>query len=175
MTDLGRPDPSEHADYYARYIALVPDGDITVTLRDQLGDTVELLRSIPEDRETYRYADGKWTLREVVGHMIDTERMFAFRALAMAREDGVDMPGMDLDAWSAGSNAADRTLADLIEEWIAVRRSNVHLFATMPEGAGARTGRASGYDFTVRSFPWIIAGHELWHRDLMRRDYLEDL
>lgn len=172
MTDLRRPDPSEHAEYYAGYIAGVPDGDIIATLRDQLEQTVELLRSIPAERETFRYAEDKWTLREVVGHLIDTERMFAYRALAMTREDDVDMPGMDQDAWSASSNAGDRALSDLIEEWVAVRRANVHLFATLPAGAGARRGRASGYDFTVRSFPWIIAGHELWHRGLIRRDYM---
>ena len=172
MTDLRRPDPGEHAEYSTGYIALVPDGDISEILLAQLGDTVQLLRSIPEDRETYRYQDDKWTLREVVGHLIDTERMFAYRALAMAREDDVDMTGMDQDAWSTSSNAADRPLRDLIEEWVSVRRSNVHLFATLPVGSGTRTGRASGYDFTVRSFPWIIAGHELWHRDLIRRDYL---
>ena len=173
MTELRRPDPSEHAEYYARYIAGVPDGDVTVTLQEQLAETVELLRSFAPERETYRYADGKWTLREVVGHLIDTERMFGYRALAMAREDGVDMPGMDQDAWSANSNAGDRNLSDLLDEWIAVRRSTVHLFATLPAGAGIRRGRASGHDFTVRSFPWIIAGHELWHRDLIRRDYME--
>lgn len=173
MTDLRRPDPSEHAEYYAQYIAGVPDGDITTTLRDQLEETVELLRSIRAERETFRYAEDKWTLREVVGHLIDTERMFAYRALAMAREDGVDLPGMDQDAWSASSNAGDRALSELIDEWMAVRRANVHLFATLPPGAGTRRGRASGYDFTVRSFPWIIAGHELWHRELIRRDYME--
>ena len=174
MTHLRRPDPSEHAEYYAQYIAGVPDGDIVTTLRDQLSETVELLRSVPEARETYRYAEDKWTLREVVGHLIDTERMFAYRALAMAREDDVDMPGMDQDAWSANSNAGERALSDLIDEWIAVRHATVHLFATLPHGAGDRTGRASGFDFTVRSFPWIIAGHEVWHRRLIRRDYVED-
>ena len=140
MTELRRPDPSEHAEYYARYIAGVPDGDVTVTLEEQLAETVELLRSFAPERETYRYAEGKWTLREVVGHLIDTERMFGYRALAMAREDGVDMPGMDQDAWSANSNAGDRDLSDLLDEWIAVRRSTVHLFATLPAGAGIRRG-----------------------------------
>lgn len=173
MTGLSRPGRGEHAEYYERYVDMVPDGDIAVTLRDQLGITVDLLRSIPEERETFRYAPDKWTLREVIGHLIDSERMFAFRALAMAREDGVDLPGMDQDAWSAHSNAGERPLSDLVDEWIAVRRANVHLFASFPPEAGERTGRASGNDFTVRSFAWIIAGHELWHRELIRRDYLE--
>ncbi len=175
MTAFPRPDPSEHAEYYAPYIARVPDGEITSTLRDQLAETVGILRSLPEDRETYRYAEDKWTLREVVGHLIDTERMFAYRALAIARENDVDLPGMDQDAWNRGSNAADRAMVDLIDEWLLVRRSNVVMFACMPDGVGSRTGRASGYKFTVRSFPWIIAGHELWHRDLIRRDYMAGL
>lgn len=171
MSHLPRPDASEHADYYGRYIARVPDGDIVETLRDQLGDTLALLQRVPEDRETHRYAEGKWSIREVVGHLIDTERVFAFRALAMARADGVDLPGMDQDVWARGSNAGDRPLGDLAHEWAALRRANVHMFAAMDPSAGVRKGRASGYDFTVRSFPWIIAGHELWHRDLLERDY----
>ena len=175
MTAFLRPDPTEHAEYYAQYIARVPDGEITSTLSNQLAETVGILRSLPEDRETYRYAEDKWTLREVVGHLIDTERMFAYRALAIAREDDVDLPGMDQDAWNRGSNAADRAMVDLIDEWLLVRRSNVVMFACMPDGVGSRTGRASGYKFTGRSFPWIIAGHELWHRDLIRRDYMAGL
>lgn len=171
MSAWGRPDPSEHADYYARYIAQVPDGAITETLRDQLQETLTLLE-VPEDRETFRYEEGKWSLREVVGHMIDTERMFSFRALAMARSDGVDLPAMDQDEWAARSNAHGRPLADLTREWLAVRRSTVHLFASMDDDVASRRGRASGYDFTVRSFPWIIAGHELWHRQLIERFYL---
>ena len=118
MTAFLRPDPTEHAEYYAQYIARVPDGEITSTLSNQLAETVGILRSLPEDRETYRYAEDKWTLREVVGHLIDTERMFAYRALAIAREDDVDLPGMDQDAWNRGSNAADRAMVDLIDEWL---------------------------------------------------------
>ena len=134
MTAFLRPDPTEHAEYYAQYIARVPDGEITSTLSNQLAETVGILRSLPEDRETYRYAEDKWTLREVVGHLIDTERMFAYRALAIAREDDVDLPGMDQDAWNRGSNAADRAMVDLIDEWLLVRRSNVVMFACMPDG-----------------------------------------
>lgn len=172
MTALPRPAAGEYADYYRRYVEGVPDGDILTTLKDQLGTTAELLGSVAPDRETYRYADGKWSIREVVGHLVDTERLFAFRALAMARSDGVDLPGMDQDEWVTSSNASERPLASLMDEWIALRRANVHMFATMDADAGARSGRASGFDFTVRSFPWIIAGHELWHRSILEREYL---
>jgi hypothetical protein len=172
MSAWDRPDLSEHADYYGRYIERVPDGHIVTTLRDQLGDTLALLTDLPADGETYRYAEGKWSLREVVGHLIDTERVFGFRALAMARSDDADLPPMDQDEWAAHSNAHGRALDDLTKEWIAVRRATVHLFATFDDTVAMRRGRASGYDFTVRSFPWIIAGHELWHRVRMREDYL---
>ena len=174
MSALPRPDGREHADYYGRYIALVPDGDVLETLRDQLGDTLRLLQGVSEEREGYRYAEGKWTLREVIAHLVDTERLFAFRALAMAREDGVDLPGMDQDSWVAASAAEGRRLGEMCEEWAALRRANIHMFAAMDEETGARTGRASGFDFTVRSFPWIIAGHELWHRQLIERDYMRE-
>ena len=172
MTGLPRPEPSEHAEYYRQYVELVPDGDILSTLRHQLGDTLALLADVPSERETHRYAEGKWSLREVVGHLIDSERVFAFRALAMARSDDVDLPGMDQDEWAAASPANGRTLAEMGEEWAALRRANIHMFASMNDATGARAGRASGFDFTVRSFPWIIAGHELWHRRLIQRDYL---
>jgi len=174
VSTFPRPAAGEHAEYYARYVAGVPDGDILETLRDQLGATLALLQSVPADRETYRCADGKWSLREVVAHLVDTERVFAYRALAMSREDGVDLPGMDQDVWTPASRADERTLEDLGQEWAALRRSNIHMFAAMDDAQAARTGRASGNDFTVRSFPWIIAGHELWHRGIIEREYVEE-
>lgn len=172
MTALTRPDPSEHAEYYARYIAAVPDGDILETLRDQLGETLELLTGLSEEQQTYRYAEGKWSLREVVGHVIDTERVFAYRALSMARADNVDLPGMDQEEWASTSNANERSLEEMAAEWVALRRANVHMFAAMNSATGERSGIASGFTFTVRSFAWIMAGHELWHRSLIQRDYL---
>ncbi|MDX1647942.1 MAG: DinB family protein [Longimicrobiales bacterium] len=171
---LVRPDPSEHAEYYGRYVAQVPEGDILRTLRDQLPDTLALLEGHSEEKETWRYAEGKWNLREVVGHLVDTERMFCFRALAMARSDDVDLPAMDQDEWASKSNAGRRPLADLAHEWKAVRRSTVHLFASLDDEAAERRGVASGYGFSVRSFPWIIAGHELWHRKLIQERYLSN-
>jgi hypothetical protein len=174
MSALHRPDSSEYAEYYARYVAQVPDGDILQILRDQLGDTLALLQSVPEARETYRYAEGKWSLREVVGHVVDSERVFGYRALHMVREPGIQLPAMAQDAWVSASRADARTLDDLCGEWAAVRRANLHFFATLNEEEGARTGVASGFQFSVRSFPWIIAGHELWHCYLLRRDYLAE-
>jgi DinB superfamily len=170
--DLRRPEAGEHAPYFGRYIGLVPDGDIVDTLMYQLGETLRLLQGVTPERETYRYAPDKWSIREVVGHLLDVERVFAFRALAIARADGVDLPSMEQDEWAARSNAHERTLDDLVGEWASVRRGTVHMFATLPAGAGGRCGKAGGNEVTLRSLPWMIAGHELWHRELLARDYL---
>jgi hypothetical protein len=175
MSPLVRPGPSEHAEFHARYIALVPNADILDTLRDQLGETLALLQQVPRERENHRYAPGKWSIREVVGHLLDTERVMSYRALAMARSDGVDLPKMDPDEWSRHGNAAMRSLDDLASEWAGVRRATVHMFSTLPEEALERRGRASGNEFTVRSFPWIIAGHEIWHREGLAKSYLAPL
>lgn len=172
MSALPRPADSEYAEYYGRYVAQVPDGDILEILRDQLGDTLALLQGLTEEQETFRYAEGKWSLREVVGHLVDTEWLFTFRALAMAREDGVDLPGMDQDAWVAGAGADGRPLDKACREWAALRRACIHMFASLSPEQGRRTGIASDNPFTVRSFPWIIAGHELWHRRLIEEHYL---
>lgn len=172
MSAFPRPARGEHAERYDRYVALVPDGDVVETLQLQLGETLALLQEVPPSEETYRYRPDKWSVRQVVGHLLDTERVMAFRALAIARTDGVDLPGVDADEWMARSNAHERTLDDLAAEWAGVRRATVHMFATLPQDALARRGRVSGSEITVRSFPWIIAGHELWHRARVEKDYL---
>jgi hypothetical protein len=171
MSGLTRPEPGEFGEYYTRYIELVPDGDIVETLASQLGETLALLQGVPPERETFRYAPEKWSIRQVVGHLIDVERMMAFRAMNMTRAEGVVLPGMDPDEWQRRSNAAERPLDDLASEWGSLRRAHVHMFATLGPGAGDRRGIATGLEFTVRCFPWIIAGHELWHRECLRRDY----
>jgi len=174
MSSLLRPQTDEYHEYYSRYTDIVADGDIVETLRVQMEATLELLGSVPAEKETFRYAEGKWSIREVVGHLIDTEWLFAFRALTFAREDGAELPEMDQEEWGCRNNAHERPLDDLADEWSALRHANVRLFSTFDADTGARTGVASGRVFSVRSFPWIIAGHELWHRQLIVRDYLHD-
>jgi len=169
---LGRPEVGEYNEYYARYIALVPDGSIVQTLEREMETTQALLASVPPDREEYRYAPGKWSLREVIGHLVDTERLFAFRALWFARGAGGELAGMDQEAWARASTAGSRPLADLSAEWGALRRANVLMFGSFTEEDGARVGTASGHEVTVRALAWMIAGHELYHRALIRRDYL---
>ncbi|HSW30643.1 MAG TPA: DinB family protein [Longimicrobiales bacterium] len=169
---LGRPDVAEYNPYYARYIALVPEGDVVDTLAREMEATQALLASVPAEREEYRYAPGKWSVREVVGHLVDTERLFAFRALWFARGAGGELAGMDQDAWARVSSAGARPLAELAEEWRALRSANVLMFGSFTPEDGARRGVASGFEVTVRALPWMIAGHELYHRARIRSDYL---
>lgn len=169
---LARPEAGEYNAHYARYIALVPDGDIVETLAREIRTTADLLAAVPAEKEEFRYAPGKWSLREVVGHLMDTERLFAFRALWFARGGGGELAGMDQEAWARASTAGSRPLSELLDEWVALRRSNVLMFASFTAADGATRGVASGFEVTVRALPWMIAGHELYHRALIRRDYL---
>jgi hypothetical protein len=169
---MQRPGPSEHHEYYSGYIDLVPDGDVLASLETQIGRTLELLGTIPRTKEEHRYAPGKWSIREVVGHLVDAERVFAFRALWMARGASGELGSMEQDEWAATSNAGSRSLAGLAREWGVLRGANVLMFRSFDDAMWARQGIASGRSFAVRTFPWIIAGHELHHRVRLERDYL---
>jgi uncharacterized damage-inducible protein DinB len=169
---MPRPVSGEFHEYYDRYVSRVADGDIVETLSTQWEATRTLLASVPPEREEYRYAEGKWSVREVVGHLADVERLFAFRALWIARGAVDGQPSMEQDDWVATSNAGSRRLADLVAEWGAARHANVLMFASFDEDTWSRRGTAGGHPLTVRAVPWIMAGHELHHRALLKRDYL---
>jgi uncharacterized damage-inducible protein DinB len=168
---LTRPHASEYAEYYATYIRQVPDGDILATLAAQIEDTASRLSHLPAGRETFRYAPGKWSVRDVVGHMVDVERLFAFRALWFARNAEGALPSMDQESWAASSNAGDRPLADLVAEFRTARAATLTLFASFDAEICLRRGVASGNPFTVRSLAWMIAGHENHHKAGLIRDY----
>ena len=172
---MKRPRPDEHADYYAQYIARVPaDRPLAAVLHEAPAELERLLSALPAARETFAYAPGKWTLREVLGHVIDAERLFSYRALHVARGDAADLPGMDQDEWAAASNAGERPVADLLSEFRGLRAANAALFASFDEETLSRRGTASGFEFTVRALIHIIAGHELHHRDVLRTRYLAE-
>lgn len=169
-----RPGRDEHARLYDGYVEGVPDGDIVATLESQGGRLQALLAEVPAHRETSAYADGKWTVREVVGHVVDCERMFAYRALHLARRDPAPLPGMDQDVWAAGSNAASRSLGALARELRAVRAATVALLDGLDDDAWDRRGVASGWEVSVRALAWIAAGHAEHHlRILVERYGLE--
>ena len=167
-----RPLDTEYAPYYGRYVSRVPEGDVVRTLETQLAETLALLREVPEARAGRRYAEGKWSLKEVVGHMSDTERIFAYRALRIGRGDATPLPGFEQDDYVRDTDFDRVPLADLAAELEAVRRATIHLLRNMDEAALARRGTASGYEVTVRALAYIIAGHERHHVGIIRERYL---
>ena len=169
---IPRPDASEHLPYYGKYVELVPDGDLIQMLRIQLDETLALVRGLHEERGGHRYAAGKWSIREVLGHVIDTERIFAYRALRIARGDATPMEGFDENANAAASEADTRTLADLAGGLEHVRLGNVAFLRGLSYEALARRGTANGAEVTVRALALILAGHELHHSGLLHERYL---
>ncbi len=166
------PHATEHGEYYARYIARVPAGDVVETLDAQLRDTRALLASFGDARADHRYAPGKWTVKEVVGHIADAERIFAYRALRVARGDATPLPSFDENAYVAHAGFALRPLSDLVRELELVRQSTVALFAGMDDDAVVRLGTASGAPVTPRAAAYVIAGHELHHAAILRERYV---
>lgn len=171
MTDE-RPDAGEHGEYFGRYVARVPDGDVLATLRRQAGETAALLADFGEARGGFRYAAGKWSVKEVVGHLVDCERVFVYRALTFARGDRGPLPGFEQDDFVRDANFDARTLASLAEELALVRRSSLALFEGLDEDAWLRSGHANDTELSVRAVPWILAGHEHHHVAVLRDRYL---
>ncbi|MCP3958849.1 MAG: DinB family protein [bacterium] len=172
---MRRPNPDEYNEYYSLYINQVPEGDILEMLATGVQASRRLLGGLPEAWEVYRYEPGKWSLREVVGHVIDVERVFGYRALSMARSDPAHLPGMDQDPWAASSNAGDRPLASQLEDLERARASSIAMFESFDGETWDRRGTASGFEFTVRAFPYILAGHEIHHLRVLEERYLKPL
>ena len=167
-----RPDASEYNPYYGKYIALVPEGDLLRILEEQNRETMSVLGVLPETRGDFAYAPGKWTLKEVIGHLTDSERVFSYRALRFARGDQTPLASFEQDDWVPQSGAGGRSLADLAMEYAHVRRATLDLLTHLPPEAPARRGTASGNEVSVRALAWIIAGHERHHLKIIREKYL---
>ncbi|MFN2635631.1 MAG: DinB family protein [Gemmatimonadaceae bacterium] len=168
----GKPNASEFLPYYARYIDLVSDGDVLSTLTTQMKETQTFLRGLPASLSTHRYAPGKWSLNEMLGHIIDAERIFAGRALRFARNDAQPLPGFEQDDYVRNSSFDSYPLLELASELDAVRRSTIFLFQHLDDEAWMRRGIASGAEVSVRALAYIIAGHELHHRQILRERYV---
>lgn len=169
---MPRPVPGDYAEYYHGYIERVPDGDIVAFLDAQRVELCDFVRSMDESMGDFRYAEGKWTVKEVVGHVIDCERVFGCRALVFARGDRSPMPSMEQDDYVASGNFAARTLGDLADEFDALRSSHVVLFRSFGDEVWARRGTASGFEFTTNAIAWILAGHALHHAGVLEERYL---
>lgn len=171
VTDV-RPAEDEYPPYCRGYVALLPEGDIVEVLEAQGEETLALVRGITGERAGFRYAPGKWSVREVLGHLSDTERIMANRALRIARGDRTPLPGYDENAYVADAGFDARTLRDLAAELSVVRRATLLLFGGLPEEAWLRRGVANGSEVSVRALACIIAGHEAHHREILRERYL---
>jgi hypothetical protein len=168
-----RPQSGESAPYYDRYISLVPGADVLAALDEQRRQTLLLLCGRPETDGDLRYAPDKWSLREVLGHLNDTERIMSYRALRISRGDKTPIEGYEQDDYVRNSPLGRRPLADLIEDYIAVRRATISLFRNLDEEAWTRRGTANKNEVTVRALAYIIAGHELHHRQIIEEKYLK--
>jgi hypothetical protein len=168
---IARPEPGDYAPYYDRYISQVKGEDILGTLDQQRRETMLLLSGRDEEDGDFRYAPGKWNAKEVLGHVCDAERIFAYRALRIARGDETPLPGFEQDDYVRNSPFANRPLADLVEDFIAVRRATLSLMRNFDEAAWGRRGMASDNPVTVRALAYIIAGHEVHHRRILKEKY----
>ena len=172
MTTLSPPARDEYDPYYSGYIGRVPRGeDVLTVLEDQLRSTPALLQGVEEGRGSFRYAPGKWSIKEVIGHLTDTERIMSDRALRIARGDTTPLPGFDENAYVPAMEADARAVDDLVSEWSAVRRATVALFRGLPAAAWTRRGVANGSPVSVRALAYIVAGHERHHLETLRTRY----
>jgi hypothetical protein len=169
---VGRPERTEAAEYYFTYIDQVGDGDIQSVLADQLDVSADFWSAIPEEKSLERYAPEKWSIRQVLNHITDTERAFAFRALWFARSFTAPLPGFDQNTAAAGAAADKICQAAHVEEFRRVRLATLSLFANLPSEAWMRAGIASGNSFTVRALAYMIAGHVTHHLRIVRERYL---
>jgi hypothetical protein len=168
---IARPEPGEYAPYYDRYISLIPGTDILGTLDAQRRQTMLLLSGRDERDGEFRYAPDKWSAKEVLGHVCDTERIFAYRALRIARGDQTPIEGFEQDDYVRNGLFARAPLDEIIEDYIAVRRATLTLLRNLDEAAWTRRGVANKNEVSVRALAYIIAGHELHHRRILEEKY----
>lgn len=167
-----KPMSTEYPEYYGRYISLVPDGEIEEILHKQQSELVTLFSTASEETASESYAPGKWTLKEVVGHMSDTERVMSYRMLAMARKEVAPLQGMDQDAYVAAANFNQFAWKQLIADFETVRSSTLSLLSLIDDAAWTRQGIVWDSSVSTRAFAYIIAGHALHHMQLIRERYL---
>ena len=169
---IARPESHESAAYYFRYIDQVSGTDALDRLQSQYFTTLNFLKAIPEDKWSYRYQEDKWSIKEVLGHLMDAERVFAYRALRVGRKDKTPLPGFDQDLYVPSSGHHDRTPLSLIEEYKTVREATYSLFENLPAATLLEIGEASDNPISCRALAWIILGHEIHHIKVLSERYL---
>ncbi|MFL5765499.1 MAG: DinB family protein [Bacteroidia bacterium] len=169
---MKRPEPTEYFEFYAGYISKVDGRNIIREMQEQLLELQELVSLIPEEKENYAYAEGKWTVKEVIGHIIDTERIMAYRALRISRKDKTKITGFDENFYVSNSNFRSRSLYDLAHEFSLVREGNVAMIKGFSEEMLNQIGVANDKDISVRALIFIMIGHVAHHLDVIRERYL---
>jgi hypothetical protein len=168
---MKRPETTEYADYYGSYISKVPGTDVLKVLEAQRLQMLQMFTGRSERDGDFRYAPGKWTVKEVLGHVTDTERIFSYRALCIARGEKKSLPGFEQDDYVRDGGFGERTLRDLAEEFGAVRSASIGLFRSLNEAAWERRGVANQKEVTVRALAFITAGHQMHHRIILEERY----
>lgn len=161
-----------YADHFYPYIKLVENEDLKTVLKKQMQQAEDFFNSIPEEKRLFKYAEGKWSIKEVIQHIIDTERVFTYRALAFSRKDVNTLPSMDENSYAINSNADNRNWRDLIDEFIAVRKSTIALFNSFSAQQLDAVGKASSYEMSTKAMGYTIAGHAAHHIKILKERYL---
>lgn len=172
MVNPGRPRQDEHAPYYARYINLVPEDDIVAALEGQGRETAALLSLVGDEKASFRYAPDKWSVKQVIGHVTDAERVFAYRAMSIGRGERKPLPGFEEKDYVANASFDDRGLADLVDDLTSARRATLSLLRGFSGEAWRRVGTASDATVSVRALAYMILGHERHHLAVLRERYL---
>ncbi|WLT30015.1 DinB family protein [Geothrix sp. PMB-07] len=172
---LCKPDPSEYGDAYAHYLEVAPAGDALALHQSQTEAAAALFRNLSEAQGGYRYAPGKWTLKDLLQHLTDVERIFAYRCLRLGRGDVTPLPGFEEDDYAASAQAEGHSVADLLADFLAVRQASLTLFRSLPEAAWGNQGTTSGKSITARCLPYIMLGHADHHLKVIRERYLPGL
>ena len=170
---MHQPHQDEYAPYYHQYIQKVPQGSIIELLLHQIDEVAKIFSGISEENSLFRYAEGKWNIKEILGHIVDTERIFACRALRFSRNDKTNLPGFEQNDFVHNANYNELKLSDLLEEFITLRRSNLKMFNNFSVDMWIRKGTANGNLITVRAIAFILYGHAIHHLTILRDRYLK--
>lgn len=169
---MNRPEKTEYDPYYETYVSLMPESDALPALAAQPEELQSLLGSLPEEKGLHSYADDKWTIKELIGHLIDGERMFAYRLFRISRGDKTPIEGFEQDGYIENAHSNDRTFADLLEEFRLLRRANMLFFDNLTDDAWSRIGTANNVQISVRALAFIMAGHIRHHISILKERYL---
>ncbi len=169
---MDKPTPEEYPEYYKQYLDLIKDGDIIEILGEQSAYVQKFIASIPEEKADSTYGFGKWTIKEIFGHLIDTERILAYRALRIARKDKQPLPGYEQDDYVKNAKYYRRSLKDIAEEMLLLRAANLKFFQSLDSEDLIQCGIANDKELTVRAILYILAGHELYHINFIKDNYL---